>query len=87
MSDLLAWLEAECFDLRCESTSVGYDDADIIWVVYSHHMAEPRLRPEGFGRTAIEAIRDAMLPKDDPDRWGADDGYEEMPTEPKGDAQ
>lgn len=63
----LEWLNSECFDLRCETVQF-YDDADIIWHVYSHHMAEPKLRIEGTGDNAIAAIKDAMLPKDDPRR-------------------
>jgi hypothetical protein len=65
----MQWLDANCYDLRCESVPSGGDDADIIWIVYSHHMSKPALRAEGYGKTAAKAIADAMLPKGDPKRW------------------
>jgi hypothetical protein len=65
----MEWLDANCFDLRCENVPTGGDDADIIWIVYSHHMSKPALRAEGYGKTASKAVADAMLPKGDPKRW------------------
>lgn len=61
------WLNSECYDLRAEDVRY-HDDADVIWRVYSHHMTPPKLRIEGQGSTALQAVRDAMLPKDDPRR-------------------
>ncbi len=65
----MEWLDANCFDLRCENVPSSGDDADIIWIVYSHHMSKPALRAEGYGKTASKAVADAMLPKGDPKRW------------------
>lgn len=59
-SGFLDWLEAECVDLRCESVPTGGGDADVVWVVYSHHIAKPQLRQVGSGDTPADAIRDAM---------------------------
>jgi len=53
-------IEKECWDLRCESSRGCTDDADDVWVVYSHHMQEPKLRREGSGRTPAEAVRNAI---------------------------
>ncbi len=66
---LLDWLESECYDLRCEDVPSFGDDADIIWVVISHHMGKPKERYEGYGKTPERAIRDAMKSKEDPTRW------------------
>lgn len=38
----------------------GSGDADIGWHVVTHHMAEPHEREVGFGKTPLEAIRDAQ---------------------------
>lgn len=53
-------LERESWDLRCEDVPTGGDDYDIEWAVYSHHMAEPKLREEGRGSTIAEAIKAAL---------------------------
>ncbi|MFD2206595.1 hypothetical protein [Kiloniella antarctica] len=57
---LIKYLEDECLNLECENEPTGGDDYDVAWKVYSHHQGEPYKRLEGFGRTPIEAIRDAL---------------------------
>jgi hypothetical protein len=57
--EALKWLEDNSYDLRCENQPTGGDDYDIIWMVYSHHMAKPHHRIEGCGKTPMEAIQSA----------------------------
>lgn len=53
-----AWkfIEDECLDLRCIALPTAGGDADVGWVVVSHHMAKPVEREEGFGKTPLDAI-------------------------------
>ena len=57
---LLAWIEEEACDLRCINVPTGGDDAEIEWIVIEHHMANPKEREIGRGRTPIVALREAM---------------------------
>lgn len=78
--EYLKVLEDECWDLRCVSNS----EDDYHWIVIGHWMAQPQERQIGFGITAIDAIKDAMRPRDydgkplDEDEYGMP-----LPTAPK----
>ena len=58
--DLIKFLEDECLNLECENEPTGGDDYSVAWKVYSHHQSSPQKRLEGFGRTPVEAIKDAI---------------------------
>lgn len=59
-AEALAWLEAECADLRCIALPTGGGDADVGWDVVTHHMARPTERIVGHGSTPLSAVKDAM---------------------------
>jgi hypothetical protein len=70
VSNSLHWLverlENETCDLRCiEEHGAMSDDVGYHWEVVEHHMSEPRERTIGYGRTIIEALRDAFKPPND----------------------
>lgn len=52
-------ITAGCWTLKC-CEDVGYDDADYHWEVIEYHMAEPKERMIGHGRTPREALSAAM---------------------------
>lgn len=58
-------LRANSWDVRCFDMPTGRVDADIGWLVYEHHVAEPCLREVALGysddpRKAIDAAMDAQ---------------------------
>jgi len=66
---LLEWLNEECCALQPIALATGGGDHDVHWIVVQYHMAEPVERTIGEGRTATEAIVDAMKDENDPTRW------------------
>ena len=58
-AELLAFLQDQCIDLRCFTTS---DGEDVGWRTVQHHMSEPRERvvSEVYGDQPRRAIREAM---------------------------
>lgn len=56
-------IEANTLTLKC-CEDQGYDDADVHWEVIEYHMAEPKERMIGHGRTAREALSAAMAKGD-----------------------
>ena len=59
--------------LKQHSTVVAdTGDFSTTWVVYEHHGypgGKPKRVPVGYGYTPAQAIRDAMLMRDDPAKW------------------
>jgi len=53
-------LEDNSWDLRGVDEPTGGGDFDIAWNVIEHYMAEPRERKIGYGRTPVEAIKEAL---------------------------
>jgi hypothetical protein len=58
----LEHIKSGCLTLQC-CEDHGYDDADVHWEVIEYHMAEPKERMIGYGRTPQEAIDAAMSPQ------------------------
>ena len=58
-AELLGFLQDQCIDLRCFTTS---DGEDVGWRTVQHHMSEPRERvvSEVYGDQPRRAIREAM---------------------------
>ena len=58
-AELLRFLQDQCIDLRCFTTS---DGEDVGWRTVQHHMSEPRERvvSEVYGDQPRRAIREAM---------------------------
>ncbi|WP_043004925.1 hypothetical protein [Comamonas testosteroni] len=58
-AELLGFLQDQCIDLRCFTTS---DGEDVGWRTVQHHMSEPRERvvSEVYGDKPRRAIREAM---------------------------
>lgn len=52
-------IEENSWDLRCEDVPTCGDDCDIAWIVIEHHMAKPKERIIGRGKTPLEAIEQA----------------------------
>lgn len=60
----LDFIEGDCVELRCKSSSNG-DDADVYFEAVKFYMAIPKERVVGFGSTARDAIDKAMANEDD----------------------
>ena len=71
--DLLCWLEENAAELVAESHAIAdTGDFSTVWVCYGHHGypgGKPKRVPIGYGNTPAQAIRDAMLMLDHPDKW------------------
>jgi hypothetical protein len=52
--------EQECWSINCQNYPTGGGDAEVGWEVISHWQAEPRERVEGYGRTPLEALKEAI---------------------------
>ena len=62
----LDFIENNTVDLRChDAPTAGGDDADVVWNVIEHHMAEPHEREIGWGNNAREAIDAARAQQQD----------------------
>lgn len=58
---MLDQMQDECWNVECEEYPIADSgDSDIEWRVFSSHMAEPRRREIGYGRTPREALNAAM---------------------------
>ena len=68
VQDPLAVLEDNCWDMRCFDIPTGGGDADIGWSVIEHHMAPPKERVVGTGRSPREALQDAAVALTRPQR-------------------
>lgn len=55
-------IEDNTWDLRCIDEPTGGDDYNVAWIVIEHHMAEPKERQIGYGKTPLEAIAQAIKP-------------------------
>ncbi len=60
LSQALEIIEQNCWDLRCVDIPTGADDADIGWQIIEHHMAPPKERIVGYGKSPMEALNEAM---------------------------
>lgn len=71
--DLLGWLGENAAELVAESHAIAdTGDFSTTWVCYEHHGypgGKPKRVPIGYGDTPAQAIRDAMLMLDSPDKW------------------
>ena len=71
--DLLCWLDENAAELIAESHAIAdTGDFSTTWVCYEHHGypgGKPKRVPIGYGNTPAQAIRDAMLLLDHPDKW------------------
>ena len=56
----LSVIEDNSWDLRCINEPTGGDDYNIAWIIIEHHLAEPRERQIGYGKTPFEAIDQAL---------------------------
>ena len=89
--DLLCWLEENAAELVAESHAIAdTGDFSTAWVCYGHHGypgGKPKRVPIGYGNTPAQAIRDAMLMLDYPDKWTHVPSLHNVSGEPRGSNQ
>jgi len=60
--DWIKIIEANCWDLVCVSEPTGCGDADVVWQVIEHHMAEPKERVLAADLCPVRALENALNP-------------------------